>query len=98
MVDYRLFVRKGKSKDAVCESVLFRTEFGREKAWGLSKFTTMEQLIKEGGYDRATDSIHFGCLIIPADESETWGKSSLKKTGTSTMDTASVLSASTSSK
>ena len=49
-----------------------RTEFNhpKEKAWGLGKFSTMEQLEKEGAYHRVEDKIAFGALVFPLH----WGR------------------------
>ncbi|AYV80542.1 MAG: TRAF-type zinc finger protein [Harvfovirus sp.] len=71
-VDYQLMVRKRKDDLGVCSSVVFRTEFGKEKAWGLSKFTTMEALEKDGAYNRGEDRITFGCRIVPV-KNLVWG-------------------------
>jgi hypothetical protein len=80
VVDYQLMVRRSQSDEACCPSVVFRTEFGVEKAWGLSKFTTMESIIKEGGYSRAhDDSMTFGCLIYPV-KGCLWGRPSRRST------------------
>lgn len=72
-VDYQLMVRKRGSDEGVCASDVFRTEFGREKAWGLSNFSTIEQIEKEGAWSRAEDIITFGCLIYPI-RNLRWGR------------------------
>jgi hypothetical protein len=64
-VDYQLMVRKRNDDLGVCASVVFRTEFGKEKAWGLGKFTTLAALEKDGAYARAEDKLTFGCRIVP---------------------------------
>lgn len=57
--------RRRGTDEAVCCSVPFRTEFGRERAWGLSRFTTITQLEREGAYSRAEDCITFAASIQP---------------------------------
>ncbi|AYV84524.1 MAG: zinc finger, C3HC4 type (RING finger) domain containing protein [Hyperionvirus sp.] len=64
-VDYQLMLRKRNEDVGVCASVLYRTDFGSEKAWGLSKFTTTEIMEREGAYSRTEDKVTFGCRIIP---------------------------------
>ena len=64
-VDYQMMVRHRGKDSVICPSVVFRTEFGKDKAWGLSKFVTLEQLIKEGGYIAEEDIIEFACIIYP---------------------------------
>jgi hypothetical protein len=64
-VDYQLMVRKRNDDLGVCASVVFRASFGKEKAWGLSKFTHAEQIEREGAYSRAEDKLTFGCRIMP---------------------------------
>ncbi|AYV82790.1 MAG: putative TNF receptor-associated factor 4-like [Hyperionvirus sp.] len=71
-VDYQLMVRKRNDDLGVCASVVFRTEYGKEKAWGLSKFTTIELIEKEGAYSRTEDKITFGCRIVPV-KNLRWG-------------------------
>ena len=66
-------VRKRGTDDAVCSSVVFRTEYGKENAWGLARFTTMEALERECGYVKSEDRICFGCLIFPV-RGLTWGR------------------------
>ena len=46
--------------------------FGKEKAWGLSKFCTLEQLQKEGAYIASEDRITFGCRMVPV-KNLLWG-------------------------
>lgn len=64
-VDYQLMVKKRSSDDGVCRSTLFRTVFGKEKAWGLSKFATQEKIEREGAYSHTEDIVTFGCWISP---------------------------------
>jgi hypothetical protein len=71
-VDDQLMVRKRGDDLGVCSSVMFRTEFGKEKAWGLSKFTTIEALQKDGAYNATEDRITFGCRIVPV-KNLLWG-------------------------
>lgn len=72
-VDYQLMVRKRNADEAVCASAVFRTDFGKEKAWGLSRFSDMKQLEEEGAYDPSEDKITFGCLVYPIKGLQ-WGR------------------------
>jgi hypothetical protein len=74
-VDYQLMVRKRYSDDVVAVSSRFTTEFGREKAWGLAKFTSLEALERDGAYYRNEDKITFGCRIYPG-KGVLWGRPS----------------------
>ncbi|AYV84454.1 MAG: hypothetical protein Hyperionvirus26_9 [Hyperionvirus sp.] len=64
-VDYQLLCRDLKSDDGVCASVVYRTSFGKEKAWGLSKYITLDELEKDGAYSKIGDTIAFGCIMWP---------------------------------
>lgn len=68
-LDYQLMVKRGDA--ACCASVVFRTEFGVEKAWGLTEFTTPELLKKAAGYSPDEDLVTFGCMVFPI--SLLWG-------------------------
>jgi hypothetical protein len=46
--------------------------FGKEKAWGLGKFCTLEQLQKEGAYIASEDRVTFGCRMVPV-KNLLWG-------------------------
>lgn len=71
-VDYQLVVRKRGSNDPARSAPRFRTIFGKERGWGLYKFTTLEDLIHKGGYSKAEDKITFGCMIWPV-TAPLWG-------------------------
>jgi len=72
-VDYQLMLRKRNDDLGVCASVVFRTEFGKEKAWGLANFTSSETMEREGAYSRTEDKVTFGCKIIPV-KGLKWGR------------------------
>lgn len=66
-VDYQLGVRRrGIHKDEiVCSSVKCRTEFGLEKAWGFSRFSTMDAIERADAYVRSEDIISFAISLWP---------------------------------
>lgn len=85
-VDYQLFVRcydpsltSPYGSESACESVLFRTEFAKERAWGLSKFTTEEKLIEQQCYTKQLDCITFGCAVFPVKGFNEWCEHSIRK-------------------
>lgn len=79
-VDYQLMVKKHSSDDIACASSLYRNEFGKELksgektwAWGLGKFTTLDQIESAGGCSLTEKRVIFGVSIFPIDGLE-WGE------------------------
>lgn len=74
-VEYQLLVRRRHCDEYIEHSSYYTAEFGREKAWGIVKFTTIETLEKEGAYSRSEDRLTFGCNIYPG-KGLLWGQPS----------------------
>ena len=68
-VDYKLMARKPNTDLGVLPSDLFRTDFGKEKAWGLSRFATADEIARccTGG------KVTFGCMVWPV-RNLRWGR------------------------
>lgn len=72
-VDYQLMVRKRGTDEGVCAAQVYRTTFGKERAWGESRFSTEAALLNAGAYRKGEDEITFGCKVYPL-ENLLWGQ------------------------
>lgn len=62
---YQLFVRRRNTDVVAYSGPMFTTDYGKEKAWGRAKFTTLDHLTQCGAYTPQEDKITFGALIFP---------------------------------
>lgn len=63
VVNYQLSVKHRITEKSITPSPLYRTIFGKDKAWGKAEFTTFTKVAAEGGYTRAEDTITFLCTV-----------------------------------
>lgn len=65
-INFQMMIKKRSTDEAICLSTIYPIIFKESGTMGLSKYTTLGQIERGGGYLPQEDIIHFGCRIYPS--------------------------------